>query len=201
MPAREEIKSQLYQVEEGWLELYDGLRFDFGNETIDLSNLTVEIIAHSLSQLCRYNGHTRRYYSVGEHACLLSDYVMHQPWATPRDGLTALHHDDAESLLGEVVRPIKERLPTFKELEARIDQALAERFDTEWPLPDWFKPLDTRIICDERAQVMCPSNNEWSADSLEPLGIRTWRLTGRWPWLVKQRFLYRHLKLTRLTKR
>ena len=186
---------KFYQVEDGWIEIYGGRKFHFSGPFA--GEVSVEAIAHSLSQLCRYNGHTRRFYSVAEHACLLSDWVMRQSWATAKDGLTALHHDDAEHIIGDLPRPIKATMPEFKVAERVLDKAIADTLCTEYPLPDWLHEIDARMIRDERPAVMGPSEFDWGTDRLVPLGVRFWHWTGRWPWLTKQRFMRRHRRLRR----
>lgn len=183
----------LYQVEDGWVEIYPGTQFHFGDP--QPGEIRVESIAHSLARMCRYNGHTTRHYSVGEHVCHISDWVMKQPWATPLDGLTALHHDDAEYIIGDQMRPIKVTMPQFMTLEKILDQSIADEFGTIYPFPPWLKEADTRILKDERYSVMTPSPHDWGVDVLEKLGVKFWGIAGRWPWLVKRRYLARHNRL------
>lgn len=182
-----------YQVEEGWIEVWPGKQFHFSQ--LAPSEVDIESVAHSLSQLCRYNGHTRRFYSVAEHACIMSDWVLQQPWANARDALTALHHDDAEFIIGDMARPVKVTIPAFKALETEIDEVIALRFGTIYPFPAWLKEIDTRIIRDERPVVMVPSSLDWGTDKLEPLGVKFWNITGRFPRLVKRQFILRHKRL------
>lgn len=184
----------LYQVEDGWVEIWPGDVFHFKDPPPE--EIKPEAVAHSLSQLCRYNGHTKRFYSVCEHVCLLSDWVMAQPWATALDGLTMLHHDDAEFIIGDMARPIKVTMPQFKAQEQIIDAACAKRFGTIYPFPKWVHELDARILRDERAACMVPSPNDWGTDTLELLDVRFWHWTGRWHWLTAQRYLRRHYRLT-----
>ncbi len=186
--------TETYQVEDGWIELVSGTQFYFGAPEDHM--IHVEDVAHALSMLCRFNGHTRRFYSVAEHACIMSDWVMAQPWATPRDGLTALHHDDAEYVIGDMARPVKVKMPQFKAAETVLDRALARRFGTEYPFPPWLKEIDSRILVDERSNVMNPSTNEWGTDHLKPLGVVFWRVLGRFPAVAKRRYLRRHRRLT-----
>lgn len=185
----------LYQVEEGWIEIHNGVRFHFANP--GPGEITAEGVAHSLSQLCRYNGHTKRFYSVAEHACLMSDWGWKHGY-TARECLTLLHHDDAEFIIGDLPRPIKQTLPEFKAAETVLDEAVSKVFLTIWPFPYWLKDIDTRILKDERRAVMDPSPHEWGVDGQKALDIRFWTVAGRWPWLVKRRFLERHHRLTDL---
>lgn len=178
--------AHLYQVEDGWIETFTGCRFFFGDPQPETVHL--EDVAHALSLLSRYNGHTRRFYSVAEHAVLMAGWV----WAHAADAdlaMTALHHDDAEAYIGDLPRPIKVTLPAFKAMEARIDGAVAAKGWTMYPFPALIKELDSRILVDERAQAMGASGNEWGTDGLEPLGIEL-RFWG--PTEARDRFLAMH---------
>ncbi|ADK73425.1 phosphohydrolase [Roseobacter phage RDJL Phi 1] len=61
-----------------WMETASGIRFQFMNPTPD--QIDVNDVALALSRTCRYGGHTKRFYSVAEHCCLMSDWVLKQPW-------------------------------------------------------------------------------------------------------------------------
>ena len=183
-------RSNLAQVEDGWIELYDGTAFFFENPTNEM--IQVDTIARVLSRICRYNGHTTRHYSVAEHCILLADYVSNQEWSTPRDILTILHHDDAEYIMGDLTRPIKAKVPEFKALEEVLDQAFARKFNTIWPFPNWLTEYDARILKDERANVINPSNNNWGIDDLDPLNVNFHIFAGESPEFVAEMFLERH---------
>ncbi len=187
-------ETTLYTVEDGWIELVNGTRFYFQAPADYM--VRVEEVAHSLSQLCRYNGHTRRFYSVAEHAILMADYVE-RGGGSPRECLTALHHDDAEYIIGDLARPVKAKTPQFKAHENVLDETIARRFGTIHPFPAWLKELDRRILRDEREAVMNPSQNDWGTGGLEPLGVRFYSLRGRFCWVMRRHFLRRHRKWAR----
>lgn len=176
-----------------WMETASGVRFHFLNPSPE--QVVLEDVALALSRACRYGGHTRRFYSVAEHCCLMSDWVLEQPWGDPMKALVALHHDDAEAYIGDLPRPAKQNMPQFKAVEERIDEAVARRFGLEYPHPAWLKDVDTRILVDERAAVMRRSGNAWSIDGQLPLGVRPWNLMGRWTWWVRSEWLWRHHRL------
>lgn len=167
----------------GWNECYTGTRF----YTFDPQPEDVKIadIGHSLGLQCRYNGNCRRFYSVAEHCCLLSDYVRPRGWHNLEgpwpgkwigefkyDALVALMHDAAEAYIGDLIRPVKHRMQQFKELEALIEAVVFPSLGLPAEIPAWMRELDSRILCDERAQVMLTDHNEWSTDELDPLGVR-----------------------------
>lgn len=168
----------LAQVEGGWIETYTGRRFSF--DPIDAESIAIDDIAHALSNLCRYCGHTQRFYSVAEHSILMARYMQShlmnadgdiRETLVGRDCLTALLHDASEAYVGDMTRPLKALFPGFREIEERIHEVVATKFGTYYPHPQWVKDLDMRILKDERAQAMYPSDNEWGTDALEALGV------------------------------
>lgn len=58
-------------------------------------------IAHPLSQICRFTGHSPFHYSVAQHCCLLAQRVPEEL------KLQALLHDAAEAYLNDIAGPIK----------------------------------------------------------------------------------------------
>lgn len=58
-------------------------------------------IANALAKVCRFGGHPDYFYSVAQHAVHVSRLV---PAGFELEGL---HHDDAEYILADVIRPIK----------------------------------------------------------------------------------------------
>jgi hypothetical protein len=106
-------------------------------------------IAHALSNQCRYNGHTNRFYSVAEHAVYVS-------WSCGQFALEGLLHDAAEAYIGDLVSPIKRdpRASFFKEeLEPPMERVIAQRFRLVYPWPAIVHDIDRCMIPAERAQL------------------------------------------------
>jgi hypothetical protein len=161
-----------------WIQTYTGKAFyplDPRPEDVDIVD-----IAHALGNLCRFNGHCLRFYSVAEHSVLLSRAV------TPEHALWALLHDAAEAYLADVPRPTKRMLPTYVDMESRVMSAIAARIGLAGDIPQAVKDADLRILTDERLKIMAPPPRQWSTDGV-PLGVQIW---GWPPDRAKGQFLH-----------
>jgi hypothetical protein len=108
-------------------------------------------IAHALSMTCRYGGACHSFYSVAEHAWLVSDLVF-KATGSAEAGLLALHHDDAEAYIHDLRRPIKNALiyspnaggkgaEIFSSLEDRIMVVISEALLLPAMRPEWAKAI------------------------------------------------------------
>lgn len=145
----------------------------------------LEDIAHALSMLCRYGGHVRAFYSVAEHSVLVSEN------AAPELALAGLLHDASEAYLADIIRPVKRNLPGYAEIENRLMRAVCQRFGISEELLLAIKPIDDRIIEDERRALMGEPAGTWG--DREPLGVTLLCLP---PGQAKFLFLSRFEELT-----
>jgi hypothetical protein len=148
----------------------------------------VEDIAHSLSNLCRYTGHVREFYSVAQHSVYVSLLVPE------RLAMAGLFHDAQEYVLNDVSRPIKYD-PYYgkairgaqKRAEAVVLEALGLELTQEDH--DTIKYADNQMLALERDQLL-PPGADW--DIIE--GIVRPDLTIR-PWSpreARRRFMARY---------
>jgi 5'-deoxynucleotidase YfbR-like HD superfamily hydrolase len=126
-------------------------------------DLNLADIAHALSNICRYGGHCKNFYSVAEHCVLMSEKV------TGRNKLWALLHDATEAYLMDLPRPIKPYLPGYAEYETKLMKCIAERYGLPYEMPAEVKDADNRIIFDEMTQNMSYVPDKYKA--LTPLGV------------------------------
>lgn len=93
----------------------------------DASLIDIEDIAHSLSMLCRANGHFRSFYSVGMHCINCAREAIARGYS-PKVQLACLLHDGSEAYLSDVTRPVKQELPQYKEIEEPLQAAIWNKF-------------------------------------------------------------------------
>lgn len=124
----------------------------------------IEDIAAALAKLCRFGGHSTRFYSVAEHCVLMSRV------ASPGVAFEALMHDASEAYLCDVIRPIKPFLSNYHDIELRLEAAIAKRFDLVYPMPAEVKRLDNAILADERDQAMAIPPADWRLPE-PPIGL------------------------------
>ena len=166
-----------------WIQTFTGVCFwplDPRPEEIHLMDL-----AHALSMICRYAGHTRDFYSVAEHCVLVSQHVA------PKHALWGLLHDAGEAYTADIPRPLKRHLNEWQPIEARIMAAVCERFGLAPEEPDEVKHIDLAITADERAELMSWCRRDWSLLP-DPIGAHIQCLS---PKEAKQAFIARYLDL------
>ena len=176
-----------------FIETYTGQPFWPLNPTKE--HVSIIDIAHALSNQCRYSGATQNFYSTAQHCCLLSNYVeKNMKGSTALDALQILMHDSAEAYLVDVPRPVKQHMPEYRKWDKTITMVIRSWLGIgDVPIPEWQDELDSRIIMDERAQLMSDSGLEWK-HNLEPLGI----FIDPWvPPVAEQQFLMRYAHFTK----
>lgn len=86
------------------------------------SDFEIYDIAHSLSQLCRFGGHSREFYSVAQHSVRVAAEL---PSGLQLAGLL---HDASEAYLIDVPRPVKAHLSEYRRIEDNLLNVLFKQF-------------------------------------------------------------------------
>jgi hypothetical protein len=154
-----------------YLQTVSGRRvnpFDPSPADIDIGDIAV-----ALSNQCRFGGHTRRYYSVAQHACIVSDQVL-ASGGDPYAALWALLHDASEAYLIDLPHPIKHRSELgrlYREAEEQLETVLRERFGLTGPVPSSIKEIDRSVLATERATLTMVAWHWPELEGVEPLAI------------------------------
>lgn len=138
-------------------------------DEFDEDDVRLSDIAKALSNICRFNGHTRSFYSVAEHSISVSRRV---PVGLAR---AALLHDAAEAYVGDVVHPIKGHLQykggAFDKLETGIRYAIFRSLNVRYPeLHDWevIDEADRRMCMTEGRDLLGGVTTGWGFDKYPP---------------------------------
>jgi uncharacterized protein len=125
----------------------------------DPEQICIEDIAHALSNICRFGGHTREFVSVAQHSVFVSELV---PKKHARAGLL---HDATEAYLGDVIRPLKLAIGVnYTRLELVWWLAIAKRFEIAPVLPEDVKHADHIALLTERRDLIPSHAYQWAED-------------------------------------
>lgn len=100
---------------------HSGVMIDLKNP--DISKVTIEDIAHTLSHICRWNGIPTHYFSVAQHCVMASEL------APPKHKLALLMHDCEEAILGDNITPLKNLIPELIVVGDEIRELLLYKFN------------------------------------------------------------------------
>ena len=90
-------------------------------------DLHITDIAHSLSMLCRGNGHVKTFFSVGQH-CIHCAMEAQARGYSKRIILACLLHDASEAYMSDVPSPFKQELPDYKKWEDALLDIIYEKY-------------------------------------------------------------------------
>jgi hypothetical protein len=163
------------------------------------ADIDIEEGAAVLSRICRFNGHTRKFYSVAEHSCHAFDV------ASEENKLWALVHDLAEYIQTDIPSPIKYEVPELVRMCKEGEQAVAMKFGLPWPMPAEIKEIDLKLLATEATQLLPEPAAGWR-NSPE------WFPKGQWPGVydldvkcwhpveAESQFMRRFLQVGKLSK-
>lgn len=160
-------------------------------DSMESNAVDITDIAHALSHICRFTGHTKYPYSVAQHSVLCSLVVPSEL------ALEALLHDAHEAIVSDIAAPIK-ALPQMAGYVALCDQVqgiIARQFGIPKTMSREVKIADLRMCQTERF-VLLPQGYRWGLDDM---GIKPYRnlIIARWaPEYACFAFLERFYELT-----
>jgi hypothetical protein len=117
-----------------------GRKFYFDDVSKNKGKLKVSDIAWGLSNLCRYNGQCRKFYSIAEPSIWVSKLVR------PELALTGLLHDGSEAFMADITRPLKRLLPDYKAKELEVETFFASELKLTFPYPLEIHQIDYDML-------------------------------------------------------
>lgn len=176
------------QLDQG-IRLLSGALFNYNDP--GACHVEISDIAAALSKVCRFAGHIHQFYSVAQHAVNTSLIVA------PEYAFDALMHDTAEAFTNDIPTPLKYAVPMFKELEVRIEAAMAERFGFRYPLHEAIKTADLQMLGIEKVLLKRDMSNWGVLEAVEWDHIAHLVDLNSWtPEMAYDQFMWRYRQLT-----
>lgn len=127
-------------------------------DRVEEHDYQIKDIAHALACRVRWSGHVKVFYSIAQHSVMVSDLLP------LRLKLAGLLHDANEAYLPDFPSPLKWHLKAkgvvlLKDLEDRIDAAIAAKFGFPYPRDPEIKKADTIMLAAEHSALM-PAGGE-----------------------------------------
>jgi hypothetical protein len=114
-------------------------------------------IAHALSNVCRFTGHTKDFYSVATHSILCAEQAR-KDGMSARMQLLILLHDASEAYLTDVNRPLKEIIrEVYEPIEEKVMETVWKHFNIPEPTDEEWKTVkhyDDFMLANEIGQLM-----------------------------------------------
>jgi hypothetical protein len=181
-----------------WIETYTGRQFwplDPRSQDVDIID-----IAHSLSMQCRFNGHTRVFYSVAEHSLIVSAELA----ACGESRLVQLYgllHDAAEAYVCDLPRPVKSQIESYKPIEEAVQKAVLNALGLPHPgeyAGEKVKRMDCLVLGHEGKTLMHNAADWTSAfDLFQPRTVYSFKM-GLSPNEAERRFIARFYELMKV---
>lgn len=135
-----------------------GGHFDYSDPL--KSDYSIADIAHALSNLSRFNGHTREFYSIAEHSIVVSTLYSHIYDNNVRTRLFALLHDAAEAFISDIPKPLKNRtyvkhdndMITMNEYETILMHHILQHLELDLDMDK--EKLENVKFCDRLAVII-----------------------------------------------
>lgn len=164
-----------------WIQTYTARKFFPLAPHSD--EVAIEDIAHALSNLCRFAGHVKSFYSVAQHSVLVSHHC------DPEDALGGLLHDASEAYLLDMPRPLKQSgyFSAYLEAEDRLMGVIEGKFGVPSSKTRSVHRADMRVFAAECRDLMSPLHPDFEV-GFEPIAARIKPVSPR---VAKEMFLDR----------
>jgi len=164
-PESDHVQMTADRMAAVWIQTWSGEKFHpfFPNP----AEVKICDIAHALSNICRFTGHTDEFYSVAQHCVLVSEQVPLE------HAFAALLHDASEAYLSDIAMPVKPWLLNYRQVELNLMLAISLAFDFDWPPDESIHQADMRLQATEARDLMGGTKFDGLPDPY-PFKIEPW---------------------------
>jgi len=175
-----------FDPDEPWIQTHSGRRFNPLKP--NPKAIVIQDAAHALSMLCRFTGHSTRFYSVAQHSVFVSYICEHNV------ALHGLLHDLSEFVLNDLSSPVKrsEKMQCYVNCEAVMQSAICERFQLSAIEPASVKRADVQLLATEARDLMPNLRSDW----IQPVDPLPFKIEPWDPSKAKDMFIKRFFELT-----
>lgn len=157
--------------------LFDPLRPDY-------RLISIYDIAHSLSNQCRFTGHTRSpVWWWPRDAYTIAEHSVHVAELTPSGKrLCALLHDGTEAYISDLASPFKrsDQMTFYRNVEQGLWEAIAQKWDLPRVLPPEVHTADRYMVGIEARDLMAGTTGLYWRDLVRPIAMHPLRVTKPW---------------------
>ncbi len=152
-----------------WMLTASGAKYYVGGVGMAHNEYNPHDIAHALAQINRFNGHTKRPYSVAEHSLVCMEIAQHLE-LPPVVQLACLMHDAHEAYTGDCTSPVKHAVGiawgSFERTHASPLRRWFGLSTTFLAHRDVIRSIDLMALATERRDLML-----WDAETSDPWPI------------------------------
>lgn len=136
-----------------WISTFTGRHFNYKTQNVE--DVCIHDIAHALSQINRFCGHTHWPYSVAQHSIGASYLVP------PEFAFEALMHDAHEAYVSDMMSPLKLLLPDYRRVETDVEVIVRLRYGLPLKTSPEVKRADLIMLATEKDALLHPDSGHW----------------------------------------
>lgn len=131
-------------IETGIIQTLSGKQFNLLEPTPEM--IDIHDIAAGLANKGHFSGLTPSFFSIAQHCVMVCDEFSFWDFSIdPKLKLLALLHDAAEAYIGDVIKPLKVRIPQFAEIEENIMKVICTKYGMDYSSLHLIKSTDLFI--------------------------------------------------------
>ncbi|MBV5313677.1 MAG: hypothetical protein JZU47_10300 [Prolixibacteraceae bacterium] len=131
-------------LETGIIQTLSGKQFSLFEPRPEM--VDIKDIAAGLANKGHFSGLTPSFFSIAQHSVMVCDeFAAFEPQVDPGLKLLALLHDAAEAYVGDMIKPLKVRIPQFAEIEENILKVICAKYGLDYSSLHLIKSTDLFI--------------------------------------------------------